>query len=351
MTTINEQPFSGRVCAKSMQRHFYSRQQGLSMVEMLVALVISLLITLAAVSALIVTRQGFTTVDVSSQLRDNSRFASDLIQRIGAQAGYKDDYFVSTNTKQAIIDGIQPYVFGYDNALLDVSASDPAIASTARTTSDGSDVLVLRYQASTAATTSNTPDGSMINCAGFTGPTTAPLDLGDRMVSIFHLKTDSTTGEPSLYCSYLKGDGSGYSTQPLIQGVENFQVLYGMDNVTPNTAPPATAASDASDGTPDRYLRADQLTVAGDATATNNNWRRVRSVRIGMVLRGAPNSQQGSGPTEFYPFGAGKASSAGTAGSALSSTDDVGTVFTPATDGRMRIVSTFTVHLRNNQLY
>jgi type IV pilus assembly protein PilW len=318
---------------------------------MMVAMVISLLITLAAVSALIVSRQGFTTVDVSSQLRDNGRFASDLIQRIGAQTGYKTDLFVSTNAKQATIDTIEPNVFGFNNALANVSGSSTTVASTARTTPDGSDVLVLRYQASTAATTSGAPDDSMINCAGFTGSTTAPSSLDERMVSIFHVKADPTTGEPSLYCSYLKTDGSGFSTQPLIQGVENFQVLYGTDNVTPNTTPPASAALDASDSTPDRYLRAEQLTVAGNTTATRNNWRRVRSVRIGLVMRGAPNSQQGGGPAIFYPFGAGKASATSAAGTAFSSTDDVGTEFAPAADGRMRIVSTFTVHLRNNQLF
>ena len=360
MIMSHQKLFTGQLCRRSMVHHSYFHQKGLSLVEMLVALVISLLITLAAVSALIVTRQGFTTIDVSSQLRDNSRFATDLIQRIGGQAGYKNDFFASakasrlnSNTIPVVkgIDNIEPYVYGYNNALLSVSGSSIAISSTARTTSDGSDVLVLRYQASTAATTSGATDGSMINCAGFTGSATAPSDLGDRMVSIFHLMKDSTTGEPSLYCSYLKTDGTGYLTQPIVQGVENFQVLYGTDNVTPATAPPATAASDASDSTPDRYLRADQLTVTGDATATNNNWRRVRSVRIGMVLRGAPNSQQGSGPTTFYPFGSAKASISGTAGSALSSSSDVGTIFTPTADGRMRMVSTFTVHLRNNQLY
>jgi type IV pilus assembly protein PilW len=342
---------SSLICSHNVHRTPRASQMGLTMVEMLVALVISLLIALAAISALIVSRQGFTTVDVSSQLRDNGRFASDLIQRIGAQTGYKNDYFVSTNTKQAVIDGIDPNVFGFNNALVNVSGSSTTISSTARTTADGSDVLVLRYQASTAATTSGAPDGSMINCAGFTGSTTAPMSLGERMVSIFHVKADSTTGEPSLYCSHLKNDGTGFSTQPLIQGVENFQVLYGTDDVTPNTAPPASAASDASDSTPDRYLRADQLTVAGNTTATRNNWRRVRSVRIGLVLRGTPNSQQGSGPATFYPFGAGKASASSAVGTAFSSSADVGTVFTPVADGRMRVVSTFTVHLRNNQLF
>ena len=39
----------------------------------------------------------------------------------------------------------------------------------------------------------------------------------------------------------------------------------------------------------------------------------------------------------------------GAAGSAMSSTNDAGTAFTPAFDGRLRQVVTFTVHLRNDQ--
>ncbi len=67
-----------------------ARQTGLTMVELLVALTLSGLIALVAIAALTVARQGFTTVDSASQLRDNARFASDLIQRIAAQAGYQD---------------------------------------------------------------------------------------------------------------------------------------------------------------------------------------------------------------------------------------------------------------------
>ena len=71
------------------------RQSGLTMVELLVALVISMLISLAAISALIVTRQGFTAVDASSQLRDNGRFATDLIQRVVVQSGFKDFFWAA----------------------------------------------------------------------------------------------------------------------------------------------------------------------------------------------------------------------------------------------------------------
>jgi type IV pilus assembly protein PilW len=140
---------------------------------------------------------------------------------------------------------------------------------------------------------------------------------------------------------------TGPSTaQPIIQGVESFQVLYGVSGVTPNTAPTGTALAAS---VADRYLRADQIVVPGDAAATNANWSRVRSLRIGMLLRGAQGSAQQTEAQTFYPFGLAKASSAGTPGSAMSSADDAGTTFNAPADGRLRQSVTFTIHLRNDQ--
>ncbi len=321
-------------------RSMYKPQVGLTLVEMMVAMAISLLIALAAVSALIAARQGFTTVDVSSQLRDNARFSADLIQRLAVQAGYQDDLFASKKASaDEIAANVAPGVYGFNKALL--SATNPLTTSTARTSSDGSDILILRYQTAETFPGSGVADGSVIDCSG-QAPTSVATTKGDSIYSILHVAVVGS--EPSLMCTYLDPTTGTVTTIPIVQGVENFQVLYGTDNVKPGEAPTGD-----TDSIPDQYLRADQLTVAGNASATNNNWRRVRSLRIGMVLRGAAGSQQEAAETTIYPFGKGKNSGSGSAGSALSSSDDEGTVFMPPVDGRLRVTSTFTVHLRNDQ--
>ena len=149
-------------------------------------------------------------------------------------------------------------------------------------------------------------------------------------------------------CSRSNTGDAPYDTQPLVQGVENFQVLYGVDGVAPgNTVVPIAAAPDSI---PERYLRADQLTVAGNDIATYANWRRVRSIRIGVVLRGAPGSAVDRTSQTFNPLGVSKGSPSGTPGSAFAdNTNDPGTVFAAAADGRLRQAMTFTVHLRNFQ--
>jgi type IV pilus assembly protein PilW len=345
---------SFRFGAEVQARH---RQHGLTMIELLVAMVISLMIALAAVSALTVTRRGFSTVDTASQLRDNGRFAADLIQRLAAQSGYKDTSFVGMSTDAvlnlATVTGgaafpNDPNITGFNNALFDGTL----YTSTARTSGVvgyGSDILILRYQGVETFPGSGVSDGSMIDCAG-NPVTTAPSHRYERMVSILHVAISQ--GEPALMCSRSATGFAPYVTRPLIQGVENFQVLYGTDGVVAGTAPtPLTAASAAEyqSHAVNRYFRADQMVVAGDPDGTARNWRLVRSLRIGMVLRGPANSQQEAVSQTFYPFGAGKSAGGAANGSAMSNTADINTAFTPTPDGRMRQVRTFTIQLRNEQ--
>lgn len=337
------------------------RQHGLTLIEVLVAMVIGLVIVLAAVASLTVARTGFTAVDAASQLRDSSRFASDLIQRIGVQTGYRD---VFAAIRLGVVDKNAPSkpasIGGFNNLL--INDTDPTAEGSARSSSNvgfGSDVLILRYQASQLYTTVTTnptkatiADQSMIDCAGnavasVVDPVTAAPADDSRIVSIFHVAISQ--GEPSLMCTYSPNGSAPWTTVPVIQGVENFQVLFGTDGVIAKTAPlPMTQVPDV----PDRYLRADQIKVAGSATATQDNWRRVRSIRIGLVLRAAAGSAQGNTPQTFHPFG--EAASSGAIGTAAGSAfanavDDPGTDFSPKPDTRLRQAVTFTVHLRNDQ--
>jgi type IV pilus assembly protein PilW len=193
---------------------------------------------------------------------------------------------------------------------------------------NGSDVLIVRYQ--------GTGDASMINCAGVASDTIV-TGSADRDWSMFHVQR-SPEGEPTLMCTYFNRAAGTWATQALIKGVETFQVLYGTDNVTPNTIPPTTATQDS---VADRYLRADEMVVAGNASATRANWRRVRTLRIGLVLRGDVGSaldRSGTARTQFFPLGSG-----------MTSGSDAGSTLTVATDGRLRQELAFSVHLRNPQ--
>ena len=342
---MNRDAFAGqsaRVTAETGARvHHHKSQQGLTMVELLVAMVISAVIVLAAVSSLIVSRQGFTAVDSSAQLRDNARFASDNLQRFAVQAGFSDVAWATTARTPDALASLPPSVFGFNNATL--STSNP-IASTARsntaTLGFGSDVLVLRYQVAAKATGASIADNSMIDCFG--EPQTVVATTRDETyANILHIDLDDA-GEPSLMCS----TSNKTNRQPLVRGVESFQVLYGVDGVTANTALLATSVAQS---VATSFLRADQMTVATDPTGalTNANWRRVRSIRIGMVLRGPVGSAQESLARTYYPLGIAAGSATGAAGSAMTTSTDSGAAYTPAADTRLRQVVTLTIQLRN----
>jgi type IV pilus assembly protein PilW len=142
---------------------------------------------------------------------------------------------------------------------------------------------------------------------------------------------------------------------PLVQGVESFQILYGTDGVMANTIPVAAAplgtAPTASqpDSIPERYLRADQLTVASNEPATKENWRRVRSLRIGLVIRGAVGSAQDtSSAPALMPLGTAFANPTADRQSSFVQIPPTGAAAGTG-DGRLRQVVTFTVYLHNYQ--
>jgi type IV pilus assembly protein PilW len=325
---MNQRPFKAVVTtATPHSARIGITQRGLTLIEMMVALVLGLLIAAAAVAALIVGRQGFTSVDSSSQLRENARFASSIIQRITVQAGFENAaYGFFTSDKL-------PGLRGYDNALVTAGSGDTGLAHGNRSSCavtdtscvNGSDVLIVRYWGATRSGTA--ADSSMINCSGQAEP-----EGTDRAYSIFHVRA-SASGEPTLVCTYRDSSGN-WQDVPLVAGVEGFQILYGVDNVTPNVG--SADATTGADSIPDRYLHASQLDAAGAYNA--NNWSRVRSVRIGLLVRGPVGSAAERVSRVFNVLGDGYTDST-----------DSGAALTAPADGRLRQQLVFTIHLRNPQ--
>lgn len=309
-----------------------SYQSGLTLVELMVAVALGMLIATAAVSALIVARQGFRSVDTGSQLRENARFAANLIQRIVVQAGFENaasGYYT---------DNKDPGLAGFDNSLIaDAStwSTTPTLAHDTRSScsfadtscaTNGSDVLVVRYW----GVGTGSGDGTIINCAGAAEP-----EGTERAYSIFHV-VRSSSGEPTLACTYRTG--GVWRTTPVVTGVEGFQVLYGVDTLDKGGA--AAAKAEDGDTVADRYLTARQLDTIPSSTVTEN-WRRVRTVRIGLVLRSAT--------ADAADIAATRASVPVLGGDFVSSAD-IGSSLQPVTaDGRLRQRLIFTVQLRNAQ--
>lgn len=349
-------------------------QAGMTLIELLVAMTVGLVVTLVALSMLILGRTGYNTVDSTTQLLDRERFAVDAISRVLLQAGYQNfgaDVLTSRFVAAKTGNDPEPDLFGWNNAA-HVLLDDLLISETTKildenrpgtcTVNDtscknGSDILVVRFQGSGPT---SSPDQTMVNCMGNPEPGPGGF-ITDRSANVFYVARNATTGEPSLFCSYYNFTSSTpkwVAGQPLIEGVESMQLLFGTDNVTPGTAPavvsPALEFCDLPGALPplgraqvetncqdlntDRWLRADQLKVPGDPVATRKNWRRVRDVRVGLVLRGPVGSAQERVTDSFAPLGS----------PTYVSTADTGSQLDVAADGRLRRVVNFTVHIRND---
>ena len=339
-----------------MKRQLFSpgtrRQRGMTLVELLVALGLGLVVVVIAASALLLGQRGYRAVDASTDLRNRERFASDLLSRVIVQAGYQDFGAANVSLRAAAAllgSDPEPDIYGWNNAVYKLP--DDLILSTGTkivtdnrpsscTVNDtscknGSDIVLVRYQGVSSASNASASDNTIINCAGQGEAGVVTGDYNERAISMFHI-TRGTNGEPALSCSYYNfTTGVWAAPLPLIEGVETFQVLYGTDGVTAATVPSSGAG--AQDSVVDRWLRADQLTVTGNSIATRENWRRVRAVKLGMVLRGLAGSAQQSTTATFTPLG-----------SLYASTSDLGTSLSVPADGRLRLASSFSVHLRND---
>ncbi len=341
-------------------------QRGVTLVELMVAMTLSLLVVLAAMAALMVSNRGFATVDAASALRDNARFGVSLLQRVIVQAGFRAWSFAMVGRSSTDLADAPTAIGGFNNTAVTVSkpfdpSKDPlaslrhANRSAACNASQGqgcSDVLIVRYQAQGLSATGTASDQSMIDCSG-RPLAEAPRTRDDQGISVFYVATDR--GEPTLMCMSGRQSASGTAVAStwqapvsLIQGVEGFQLLFGTDGVTKNKAP-----TDARTSVPARYLRADELDVAGSGADSRRNWRRVRSVRVGLLLRGPPGSAQTAMAATERVLAFGRAPKADDSPDlfALSREDDKGTLYAPAAADRNRLrqTVTFTVHLRNDQ--
>jgi type IV pilus assembly protein PilW len=258
-----------------------ARERGLTLAEMLVALAIGLVTVLAAGRLLLFAVTAQAAQSELSAIDDGGRYALELIGRAVRQAGFVDPAVLAAPDPGAVLDAAPAVVAGLDAHAL--SRATAALDSPLPDQVGGSDVLALRFTGAGAAP----GDGSMASCAGFA--------VGEEQEgwSIFYVARNSE-GEAELRCKYR--GASGWSADALVSGVDGFQVLYGLDTDTPR------------DGVPNRYVNANAIRAldaalpAGLPVAEFNRrswWKRVVSVRAGLLLHGSRPTRSAPG-SEVY---------------------------------------------------
>lgn len=286
-----------------------THHHGFTIVELMVAMTIGLLITLVVTQAYLSglgTQRAQTGI---SRAQEASRFAFDALAHALRQAGYRNNrvngiqpFCMETATPRILIrNGDQ--TTGINPAASDLSGSTVALLN-------NSDVVRVRYYGEGLSVPPYTADGTITDCQGNSVPANTLVE------DTYYVKADSSNGnEPTLYCH---SSNTGLEA-PLVPGVESMQILFGEDT---NSLP---------DSVVDRYVPANSVTNA-------NN---VRSAMIALVTRTQETPAVDRSTRHLVLFGLAYAPG-GTA-----PTGDAGSVFTAPADGRMRLVTTTTIALRN----
>lgn len=283
---------------------------GFTIIELMVAMTIGLLVALVVTQAYLSglgTQQAQTGM---SRAQEASRFAFDALAHAFRQAGYRDNR----------VDGIPSFCEGTapPPRLMvrngdQTTAINPAAANlsgSSVTLLNNSDVVRVRYYGEGLTSAPFTADGTITDCQGNSIPANTLVE------DTYYVKADSgNDNEPTLYC-YSSNTGLEAA---LVPGVESMQILFGEDT---NSIP---------DTVIDRYVAANNVSNA-------NN---VRSAMIALVTRTKETPAVDRSTRNLNLFGLVYAPGG------VAPTGDAGSVFSVPTDGRIRLVTTTTVALRN----
>lgn len=272
-------------------------EYGLTLVELMIALAVSLFIVLAATGLLVSAKAGYVSQSNHAQISDTGRFAIEVISRTLRQASY-----ANWDAMEGPI--VNPESTGAAFAGMDarsLKSRTVGLSSPLTKSINGSDVLAVGVF---GAGSGRNGDGTMLNCAGFgigaEGSSGDSAGDEDRDWSIFYVAEDAT-GEPELYCKYRGNDG--WASQAIARGVEAFQVLYGIDtdgDLVPNKYLSASNI-DALDST--LMLTAPNAAARAIEKNKKSHWRNVVAVKFALLVRGANVSHSGSMPAVFDLFG------------------------------------------------
>jgi type IV pilus assembly protein PilW len=309
------------------------RQFGYTIIELMIAITISLIILASLVAIFANNSRTRVEIERANQQTENGRYALQIIVDDLHNAGYlaefnpaplgtpatKPDPCSTTLTGPNSLNSALPLaVQGYDNG------ATPALTCVGNDLRPGTDILVVRH-ASTCAVGSASCDANVANDAYFqTSGCNSPTELASGNVASYYVldtnpasftlhQKDCVTlasqyqyrthiyfvanndhandGIPTLMRAEL-GAGS-FSIVPLVEGIENLQIEYGLDTSVPTTGTPAVYNAN-----PDTYNAACGITPS----ICVGYWRNVVAAKINVLARNT-STTQGYVDNKVYTLG------------------------------------------------
>ena len=323
------------------------RQHGVTLVELMVALALGLLITVAMLKVYVDASRMYRFNEGLARVQENGRFALEFIRRDARVAGFWGCYSDAPLTNQisatsdAWLDVAAGHITGTNddglnsadsitfrsatgsgtlvNTTMTAISGDVSVDSVATITS-GMPVLISDCNNGDIFQVTGISGTSLAHAAGTNTNTSANLSKayasGSRVYqaqqSTFCIAPGADPSQPSLrrLINPTSGQTCASNGDELIEGVENLQILYGEDT-------DADSEGANGDGTANRYVPIGTASLDID---------RVVSVRLSLLARSLNNNLT-TAPSP-YTFN--------------------GTAVTPgATDKYLRKVFTTTITLRN----
>jgi prepilin-type N-terminal cleavage/methylation domain-containing protein len=240
-------------------------QQGMTLIEMMIAMVISLVLIAGVGTVYLSSRKNNTARDQLSMMNENARVALETLRKHLEHAGY------ATPTKLPM--GSYFYVSGDADPIpgsCGTLGANSLAAVIASSTSDldinGAAVLGDRISVRFIGDENLSVDavGNNLTAACYGGL----VSVKDALVyNAFHVDTSATVKDSTgklIPILYAIGSNNNLFKQPVVNGIENMQFIYGVDS--------------NSDGTADSFLNA-------TGVSAGNLWQRVVSIKVALLVR------------------------------------------------------------------
>jgi len=364
-----------------MERVF--RQQGFTLVELMIAMVLGLLLMGGVIQMHTANRQTYRVSEGVSRVQENARYAMAMIQREVRMAGY-----FGCNSETDLEDILKPntlFMTDFDTPIEGFEATSatawtPAIAAANLTLGTGStdqvlggsDLLAIRRAGDTTMPVRNVPAATSADLKTTQNLSPPPLVPGDIIVvadcvkstmvqvmgytqangNVVHntgasvspsnfrnpLSTHGPYGSDAEIMKYqstvffVGNDANGetslhrkvnlQNSEVLVNGVENMQVLYGVDT--------------DGDKVANRYVGADNINAVNTVTPVIPDWTNVVSVRVSLLLQSPDNATDQADNDDYNLLG--------------ETISTAGGVYAHPVDRKLRYVVSSTIQLRNRGL-
>ena len=346
-----------------------NNQSGMTLVELMVAMTLSLVILAGVIQVFISSKKSYLMNDALSRVQENGRFAVNFLVQDIRMAGFTGCYSGDAASVENVLNDQNNYGWDLNNMVYgnnDNGVSwSPALNAALSGLKAGTDTITIRHLAgngieltspyNTGAqlfvgdSGSSLVEGSVLmvtdcsqasifqltnlqatgggynvvhsSAGGYTPGNSTPImsnsyaegaQVAALVTSAYYIK-DNASGIPALYRSTLSstaGATSLLSEQELVEGVEDMQILYGVDT-----------DSDAN--------KVANIYYPASTVDTTSNWDNVVNIRVSLLLRTIENNVASTEINYFYN----------------------GSDNTPTTgDKRLRRVFTTTINIRNRSL-